>query len=213
GRLEHRLQMIEDAQTHALPSDRAGIGRIAVFLGYSDTDAFAADLFAHLASVERHYAELFEHAPTLAGPRNLVFTGAEDDRDTLHTLSQLGFAEPASVSALVRSWHHGRLRATRSQRAREILTELVPELLRIFGATPHPDAALRRFDHFLSRLAAGVALFSLFHANPGLLELVAEIMAGAPRLAEQLAQRPALLDAVLTEGFFAPLPGRAALAA
>ena len=113
----------------------------------------------------------------------------------------------------MRSWHHGRLRVARSQRAREILTELVPELLRIFGATPHPDTALLRFDQFLSRLPAGVQFFSLFHANPGLLELIAEIMAGAPRLAEQLAQRPALLDAVLTEGFFAAPPERSALAA
>jgi glutamate-ammonia-ligase adenylyltransferase len=126
---------------------------------------------------------------------------------------QLGFAEPATVSALVRSWHHGRLRATRSQRAREILTELVPELLRIFGATPHPDAALRRFDQFLSHLPAGVQLFSLFHANPGLLALVAEIMAGAPKLAEHLAQHPALLDSVLTQGFFGPLPDLAGLGA
>jgi glutamate-ammonia-ligase adenylyltransferase len=212
-RLEHRLQMVDDAQIHALPSDRSGIERIAVFLGYSETEAFVADLCAHLASVERHYAELFEQAPTLAGPGNLVFTGADDDPETLRTLSRLGFAEPASVSALVRSWHHGRLRATRSERAREILTELVPELLRIFGATPHPDAALRRFDQFLAHLPAGVQLFSLFHANPGLLALVAEIMAGAPQLAEHLAQRPALLDPVLTQGFFDPPPGRAELAA
>ena len=212
-RLEHRLQMVEDAQTHMLPPDRAGIARIGVFLGYPQTDAFVADLLRHLSSVERHYAELFEQAPSLSGPGNLVFTGVEDDAETLHTLSWLGFAEPATVAALVRSWHHGRLRATRSQRAREILTELVPQLLRIFGATPHPDTALLRFDQFLSRLPAGVQLFSLFHANPGLLELVAEIMAGAPRLAEQLAQRPALLDAVLTEGFFAPPPGPNAFAA
>jgi glutamate-ammonia-ligase adenylyltransferase len=212
-RLEHRLQMVEDAQTHTLPPDRAGIARIAAFMGYPETDAFVTDLRAHLGSVEEHYAELFEAAPTLAGPGNLVFTGADDDRDTLRTLARLGFAEPAAVSALVRSWHHGRLRATRSQRAREILTELVPELLRIFGATPHPDTALRRFDQFLSHLPAGVQLFSLFHANPGLLSLVAEIMAGAPRLAEQLAQHPALLDPVLTEGFFAPPPDRAGLAA
>jgi [glutamine synthetase] adenylyltransferase / [glutamine synthetase]-adenylyl-L-tyrosine phosphorylase len=212
-RLEHRLQMVDDAQTHALPADRAGIERIADFLGYPETEAFVADLCAHLASVERHYAELFEQAPTLAGPGNLVFTGADDDPETLRTLSQLGFAEPAIVSALVRSWHHGRLRATRSQRAREILTELIPELLRIFGATPHPDAALRRFDNFLSHLPAGVQLFSLFHANPGLLALVAEVMAGAPRLAEHLAQYPALLDSVLTQGFFAPLPDLPGLAA
>ena len=212
-RLEHRLQMVEDAQTHMLPPDPAGIARIGVFLGYPQTDAFVADLLRHLSSVERHYAELFEQAPSLSGPGNLVFTGVEDDAETLRTRSWLGFAEPATVAALVRSWHHGRLRATRSQRAREILTELVPQLLRIFGATPHPDTALLRFDQFLSRLPAGVQLFSLFHANPGLLELVAEIMAGAPRLAEQLAQRPALLDAVLTEGFFAPPPGPNAFAA
>jgi glutamate-ammonia-ligase adenylyltransferase len=212
-RLEHRLQMVDDAQTHALPADRAGIERIAIFLGHSETEAFVADLCAHLASVERHYAELFEQAPTLSGPGNLVFTGADNDRETLRTLSQLSFAEPATVSAVVRSWHHGRLPATRSQRAREILTELVPELLRIFGETPHPDAALRRFDQFLSHLSAGVQLFSLFHANPGLLALVADIMAGAPRLAEHLAQHPALLDSVLTQGFFAPLPDLAGLAA
>ena len=212
-RLEHRLQMVDDAQTHALPADRAGVARIGVFLGFPQTDAFVADLLGHLTSVERHYAELFEQAPTLSGPGNLVFTGVEDDPETLRTLSGLGFAEPGPVATLVRGWHHGRLRATRSQRAREILTELVPELLRIFGATPHPDTALLRFDQFLSRLPAGVQFFSLFHANPGLLELVAEIMAGAPHLAEQLAQRPGLLDAVLTEEFFAPPPERSGLAA
>ena len=212
-RVEHRLQMVDDAQTHRLPDSREGIAHVGAFLGYRGPEAFAADLTAHLSSVERHYAELFEEAPSLAGPGNLVFTGAEDDPETLATLARLGFADPRAVAAMVRGWHHGRMRATRSQRAREILTELVPELLRLFGATPHPDAALRRFDQFLSRLPAGVQLFSLFQANPGLLALVADIMAGAPRLAEQLAQRPALLDAVLTREFFAALPGQPVLAA
>src|SRR5207248_2004315 len=212
-RIEHRLQMVDDAQIHRLPADRDGIERLAIFLGYAEADAFAADLRDHLASVEQHYAELFEEAPTLSGPGNLVFTGAEDDPDTLETLARLGFADPPRVAAMVRGWHHGHMRATRSQRAREILTELVPELLRIFGATANPDTALLRFDHFLSRLPAGVQLFSLFHANPGLLSLVADIMAEAPLLAESLAQRPALLDAVLTAEFSAPLPDRAGLTA
>jgi [glutamine synthetase] adenylyltransferase / [glutamine synthetase]-adenylyl-L-tyrosine phosphorylase len=210
-RVEHRLQMVDDAQTHRLPDSHDGIAHIAAFLGYPDADAFSAELTRHLSSVERYYALLFEQAPSLAGPGNLVFTGAEDDPETLATLSGLGYADPASVAALVRSWHHGRMRATRSQRAREILTELVPELLRIFGATPHPDVALRRFDRFLSRLPAGVQLFSLFQANPALVTLVADVMAGAARLAEQLAQRPALLDGVLTREFAAPLPELTAL--
>jgi glutamate-ammonia-ligase adenylyltransferase len=210
-RVEHRLQMREDAQLHRLPNDRDGIAALAIFLGYRDADEFAADLCAHLGSVEKHYAELFEEAPSLAGPGNLVFTGVEDDPDTLATLARLGFAEPARVADIVRGWHHGRMRATRSQRAREILTELVPELLRIFGLTANPDLALLRFDHFLSQLPAGVQLFSLFHANPGLLTLVAEIMAEAPLLAERLARRPALLDSVLTAEFSAALPDRAGL--
>ncbi|MBV8779750.1 MAG: glutamine-synthetase adenylyltransferase, partial [Alphaproteobacteria bacterium] len=144
-RVEHRLQMVDDAQTHRLPADAAGLERFAVFLGYPDAAAFSAELTARLESVERHYAELFEEAPSLAGSGNLVFTGAEDDPGTLDTLAGMGFAEPARVAAMVRDWHHGRMRATRSQRAREILTELVPELLRIFGATAAPDLALRRF--------------------------------------------------------------------
>src|SRR5579884_2827983 len=212
-RVEHRLQMVDDAQTHRLPSDAAGIERLAAFLGYADPTAFVAELCARLASVEKHYAELFEEAPSLAGPGNLVFTGTEDDPATLATLARLGFAEPARAAEMVRGWHHGRIRATRSQRAREILTELVPELLRVFGATAHPDAALLRLDRFLSRLPAGVQLFSLLHANPGLLTLLADIMAEAPLLAERLEQRPALLDAVLTAEFSLPVPDRAGLAA
>ncbi|HEX5321668.1 MAG TPA: bifunctional [glutamine synthetase] adenylyltransferase/[glutamine synthetase]-adenylyl-L-tyrosine phosphorylase [Stellaceae bacterium] len=213
-RVEHRLQMIEDAQTHRIPTDRDGLAHLAAFLGYDGADAFAAALRETLVSVERHYADLFEESPSLAGPSgNLVFTGADDDPETLATLTRLGFADPHAVAATVRDWHHGRMRATRSERAREILTELIPELLRIIGATGDPDLALARFDRFLSRLPAGVQLFSLFKQNPGLLTLVADVMAEAPRLAEELAQRPALLDAVLTTAFAEPLPNRAGLAA
>jgi glutamate-ammonia-ligase adenylyltransferase len=211
-RVEHRLQMVDDAQTHRLPNDTEGMARLAAFLGYGDAGSFAAELVAHLTSVERYYAELFEEAPSLAGSGNLVFTGADDDPGTLETLAQMGFADPGAVAGMVRDWHHGRIRATRSQRAREILTDLVPELLHIFGRTAAPDTALQRFDRFLARLPAGVQLFSLFHANPGLLRLVADIMAEAPLLAENLARRPGLLDAVLSADFLAPLPDPAGLA-
>jgi glutamate-ammonia-ligase adenylyltransferase len=212
-RVEHFLQMIDDQQTHRLPNNAEGLAKLAIFLGYPNAEAFTTALVTHLTSVEKHYAELFEEAPSLAGPGNLVFTGTDDDPGTLETLANMGFAQPSAVAAMVRDWHHGRMRATRSQRAREILTELVPALLQIFGGTAAPDAALRRFDEFLSRLPAGVQLFSLFHANPGLLRLVADIMAEAPLLAENLARRPALLEAVLSEDFLAPLPPLAALSA
>ena len=205
-RVEHRLQMVDDARTHTLPRDARDFLAIARFMGYADAAAFAADVNAELRRVEGHYAALFESAPALGGPGSLVFTGAEDHPDTLETLGSLGFREAHSAAETVRKWHRGRYRATRSARARELLTALVPALLAALGATAAPDTALARFDRFLAGLPAGVQPFSLFRANPHLLDLVAEIMGSAPRLAEHLSRKPGLFDAVLGRDFFAPLP-------
>jgi glutamate-ammonia-ligase adenylyltransferase len=94
----------------------------------------------------------------------------------------------------------------RSTRARELLTELMPILLQALADTPDPDAALLAFDRFLTGLPAGIQLFSMFHSHPQLLRLVAEVIGRAPRLAEHLARRPAVLESVLSEDFFDPPP-------
>ncbi|TDH61376.1 bifunctional [glutamine synthetase] adenylyltransferase/[glutamine synthetase]-adenylyl-L-tyrosine phosphorylase [Dankookia rubra] len=209
--LEHRLQMVADRQTHRLPEDAAGLARIASFMGFPDGDAFATAFMAHLARVERHYESFFETAPALsveapdgANTGNLVFTGVEDDPGTMATLKRLGFADPASVGAMVRSWHHGRPRATRSERARELLTALMPTLLAAFGRQSNPDQALVRFDTVLSRLPAGVQLLSLLHRNPALLDRIAFLLGAAPQLAEHLARNPAALDGLLAGGGVSP---------
>lgn len=119
-RIEHRLQMIGDEQTHTLPKDEVGLRRVALFAGYDDTQAFAAALRARLLAVGRHSALLFERAPGLSGGGSLVFTGVEDDPETLKTLARLGFHEPAKAAAMVRAWHHGHVPATRTERARAV---------------------------------------------------------------------------------------------
>jgi [glutamine synthetase] adenylyltransferase / [glutamine synthetase]-adenylyl-L-tyrosine phosphorylase len=205
-RVEHRLQMIEDAQTHTLPADARGLDRLAIFLGFADAASFAADLGRELSVVRRHFAELFRGAPTLSAEGNLVFTGKEIDPDTLATLRHMGFRSPEPVAEAIRGWHHGRIRATRSSRARELLTELTPVLLRALGKTADPDFAFARFDEFLGHLPAGVQLFSLFQHHPDLLKLVAELMGESPQLAIQMARRPLLLDGVISGAFFVPLP-------
>lgn len=205
--LEHRLQMIADEQTHTLPSTDEGLAHIAVFAGFPTIDAFTEAVTSQLEMVEQHYGRLFEDAPELGGQTgNLVFTGPENDPDTVGTLSGLGFSDGDALSATIRGWHHGRVRATRSTRARELLTELLPSLLDALAKTVDPDAAFFHFDGFMKNLPSGVQLFSLFHANPGLLNLVAEVMGSAPHLAKQLSRRPDLLDGVLTGDFYAPLP-------
>jgi glutamate-ammonia-ligase adenylyltransferase len=211
-RLEHRLQMVADEQTHQLPRDEAGLAAIACFMGDESAADLARDVTRHLSRVEGHYAALFEDSPELGGSGgNLVFTGTEDDPDTLRTLTELGFGGGKAVSATVRGWHHGRIRATRSTRARELLTELMPALLGALSQTVNPDAAFRHFNAFLTNLPAGVQLFSMFHARPGLLDSLAEIMGSAPSLAEHLSRHPTLLDGVLTGRFYEPLGGVAQL--
>ncbi len=216
-RVEHRLQMTLDEQTHTLPKDPDKLAALATFLGYADVDAFGAEMLSVLRRVEGHYAELFREEPALTlgngASGNLVFTGGESDPETIGTLSRLGFAHPDVVDAAVRGWHHGRCRAMRSTRARELLTELMPHLLRALGRKPDPDAAFLAFDAFLNALPAGVQLFSMFAVHPDLLTLLTDVLGVAPRLGGELARRPALLDSVLSPDFFAPPPSLDALVA
>jgi glutamate-ammonia-ligase adenylyltransferase len=125
----------------------------------------------------------------------------------------MGFDDPAHVSGAIRGWHHGRIRAMRSERARELLTQLTPAILEALGSTADPDAAFAGFDRFLSNLASGVQLFSLFQARPHFLGLLARIVGATPRLAAHLARNTAMLDALLDADFLSSLPSRAALAA
>ncbi|MBM3622193.1 MAG: bifunctional [glutamine synthetase] adenylyltransferase/[glutamine synthetase]-adenylyl-L-tyrosine phosphorylase [Alphaproteobacteria bacterium] len=213
-RLEHRLQMIDDQQTHSLPETEDAVDAVATFMGYDDAAAFRADFLDTLRLVEGHYAKLFEEAPSLAGPGgNLVFTGTDRDPDTLKTLEGLGYREAERAWDIAARWHHGRYRSTHTVRARELLTELMPAILKALGDSADPDQALLRFDALLAGMPAGIQIFSLFKVNPPLLELVATIMGSAPRIATHLGRRPILLDGVLTRDYFGALPDRASLSA
>jgi glutamate-ammonia-ligase adenylyltransferase len=209
--IEHRLQMIDDQQTQTLPEAPGELEALARFAGYPDADAFSRALLLHLRRVEEYYGHLFEEAPSLASAGNLVFTGADHDPDTLATIARLGYRDPETVSALIRGWHHGRHRAMRSARAREVMTELMPAIIAALAKSANPDEAFRRFDSFIAQLPAGAQFFALLHANAGLLALLADIMGSAPRLAERLARRPILFDAVLSPDFYKPPPGRTEL--
>jgi glutamate-ammonia-ligase adenylyltransferase len=205
--VEHRLQMVDDAQTHTLPDSSAELEHIAKFSGFARTRDFEVKLRATLEAVQKHYAALFEHAPPLAEARgSLVFTGVDDDPETIATLNQMGFKRAPEVSSIIRAWHHGRMRATRSPRARELLTKLIPLLLTALARTGDPDGAFLRFSQFLEGLSAGVQLFSLLMANPALLDELAQTLGTAPRLASYLARHSAVIDAMLDPGFSNRLP-------
>lgn len=204
--LEHRVQMLDDEQTHKLPVDAERRGAVAALAGEGDLARFDAGIEDLLVRVNTRYGELFEGGEELDSPYgSLVFTGVENDPETLETLKRMGFTEAASVSDTIRSWHHGRIPATRTARGRELFTRLAPRLLQALARTGAPDDAFRRFATFFSGLAAGVQVQALFLNQPKLFNMVLGVMAFAPRLARQLGRQPAALDGILDARFLTDL--------
>ncbi len=204
--VEHRIQMLEDAQTHHVPRDPETRAHVAALAGFADLAAFDAALVRQREIVSDIDHQLFGRGDSLADPLgSLIFTGVEDQPETLATIAKLGFGNPAYVSQTIRGWHHGRIRAMRSERARELLTLLTPRLLRAFAGAGEPDQAFARFASFFAGLSAGVQVLALLDARPALLDLLARLLTLAPRLADALARRPALLDALIEPRFSVPL--------
>ncbi len=202
-RVEHRLQMVADRQLHELPQRPADLERFATFMGYLDATAFATDLLHHLGQVRAHYAEVFELVPELldADPTGLEldFSGVDAAPETtLAALRTIGFGNPDRIVQAVRAWQAGRIRALRSARARDLLTQMLPRILAALAQQPQPDATFNRFDAFLARQPAGIQLLSLFQRNPGLLDRIAAVLGAAPSLADHLATHPAALEGLLS---------------
>jgi len=196
--LEHRLQMINDQQTHTIPVDKEEILRVANFMGYETLQEFEKEYEKHLVSVHKYYTELFEEDKSLAVIEGrLVFTGVENDPETIKTLNVMGFKNAEKVSEIVRSWHHGKREATKTTKSRELLTELMPSLLKALANTANPDYAFLNFDGFIAKINVGVQFFSSLYSNPKLLYLIADIMGSTPHLGEMLGKYPHLLDGIL----------------
>src|SRR4029077_16534235 len=135
-RVEHRLQMMADEQTHPRPAEREALEAFARFLGFKNGDEFAPILLSHLRAVEKHFVKLFESAPSLlAQQQNLSFAlvDGEAGRETLDRLGGMGFCQPREGGAAAPRWQEGTYRALRSEQVRAILIELVPIIVDQFA--------------------------------------------------------------------------------
>jgi glutamate-ammonia-ligase adenylyltransferase len=183
--VEHRLQMVNDAQTHRMPTTAEGVARIAAFCGMEEA-AFRAAFLDRIARVDRLTEGFF--AP-----------GAAEEGPALSDHAQ----------AIVAGWSS--YPCLKSERAQGIFRRLRPQLLKRLQRAAHPDEALVALDGFLAGLPAGVQIFSLFEANPPLVDLIVDIAGTAPGLARYLARNARVLDAVIGGSFWAPWPGAAGL--
>lgn len=193
--LEHRVQMIADAQTHVVPATAAARTAVAALDG-RDWRGIERDLKRHTAAVATRYDRLIADA-------------GRDDAGGVPAAPAAWLAAAkldAGVAALIARWRSGRYRALRSADARDRFEALLPDLLRGLAGAADPGHAIARLDSFLAALPAGVQFFALLAANPKLLPLFGRLLGVAPVLADALARRPALFDALLADDSFASLP-------
>ncbi|HCF25477.1 MULTISPECIES: bifunctional [glutamine synthetase] adenylyltransferase/[glutamine synthetase]-adenylyl-L-tyrosine phosphorylase [unclassified Novosphingobium] len=201
--LEHRLQMVADQQTHSLPAEPAALDNVARLEGLPDGAALVAELDAITEAVGTRYDRLIaQYAEDDAGSAAPAPGGAAlEDK-----LAELGFADPAGLCARIEGWRSGKLRALRSDAAREAFDAMLLPLLAAFAKGPEPERALLRWEQLLTNLPSAVNLFRLLEARPALGELLARILGLAQPLADALARRADLLDGLFDASAF-DLPG------
>ena len=193
-RIEHRLQMVADQQTHTLPSGEA-LDNVARLDGYADGAAWLAHISNLTAPVAQRYDALL----------------AEDEVsvpvDSPHLVSDEPKASLApELTERVTEWTDGRYAPLRSTAALSAFEAIRPKLLASLAASPEPERAVTRWESVLQRMSSAINLFRLLEARPGLMQLLADCLTLAPPLADAIARRPELVDALIDRSAL-DLPG------
>jgi glutamate-ammonia-ligase adenylyltransferase len=195
--IEHRLQMVDDRQTHALPADAEALDNVAALHGLENGAALIELLRSHVEAVGTIYDGLDDGAGE----------GLPVGEGLVSALDRAGFHPALAARAVIERWRGGGVRALQSPAAREALEEVLPGLVTALGQAPDPLGALHRLDDIVGRLPSAINFFRLLAARLPLAQLLADILTHAPTLAEALGRRPSLLDGLIDASAFEPAPG------
>ncbi|MCG2634184.1 MAG: bifunctional [glutamate--ammonia ligase]-adenylyl-L-tyrosine phosphorylase/[glutamate--ammonia-ligase] adenylyltransferase [Gammaproteobacteria bacterium] len=211
-RLEHRLQMRRDQQTHAIPTDREERELLALSMNQPSWDKLAEALTQHLDRTHNHFRNLtaFEAATDQTPPVTDDWRrGLEDEESPSGDfLDHCGFRERSKTIDLLRGLLRSSHYRLASSAAQARLDRLMPELLRRTGALPAPDETLARLIHLLEAILRRSAYLSLLHENPQALEQVVRLTASSPWIANRISTHPVLLDELIDPNHLRRTPTR-----
>lgn len=196
--IEHRLQMVDDQQTHALPKKGDALDGVARLHGLADGAELLGLLEPHVRAVGLLY-------DGLDAGRAEALPQREDALEAM--LAAAGFDDPGPVVRRIASWRSGQARALRSPAAQEALEAVLPKLIPALAQAPDPVSTVNRLDGLIERLPSAINLFRLLEARSALLRVLTDILCNAPTLALDLSRRAALLDGLIdASAFEAPGP-------
>ncbi len=189
--IEHRLQMIADRQTHNLPASAEECDRVARLDGLVNSEALLAELAPDVTEIRTIYDGL------VGDPEDNTVRLADEGVPLEEQLSDMGFSDPSNIAQRIARWRSGKLRAIRSETARDAFEAVLPKLLEVLGRSADPASAIARFDNLIEALPSAVNFFLLLEARPALLQLIGGILCYAPVLAEALGARAEYLDGLI----------------
>jgi glutamate-ammonia-ligase adenylyltransferase len=202
--IEHRVQMVDDAQTHTLPAQKEALDNVARLHGLGSS----ADLLGMLQPRVERAGQIFDELSQEESGRL-----SNDPDILLDELKGFGFPDAQAASRHVAQWRSGKARSLRSPAAQTAFEAMLPGLLQAVASGPDPERALNRLSDIVERLSSGVNFFRLLEARPNLAQLLAKILTHAPALADQLARRPELFEGLFDASSFDPPPAADVIAA
>jgi glutamate-ammonia-ligase adenylyltransferase len=204
-RVEHRLQYLDDAQTHTLPTTEADRAIIARAMAYSSYDGLLAEIDDHRAAVAGHFEAVFadpnrgEHK--LAG----MWRGAGGDEQA-EEFAELGYRQPREAAQRVAALREGPRYQQLAAGIRERFDALVPQMIQAAAEMRNPDDTLMRSLELLEAISRRAAYLALLQQYPQALRKVSELVSSSSWAAEYLQRHPILLDELLDPRLLDVLP-------
>ena len=213
-RLENRVQMLADAQTHAVPEAAPERLRLALGLGYAGWQPLQDELARWREQVSAEFDALLVPQRGQAAPDALEsYWRALPQGGDAAVLAMAGFPDAEGGDAALRDFaRSGGVRAL-SDAARARLDRVVPALLGAAAASARPEVALKRLLDLLQAILRRASYLALLDEQPSALARLVDVLARSAFLAERIAHYPLLLDELLDTRVAGPLPGAAQMQA
>ena len=196
-RLEHRLQYIEDKQTHMLPENPVDQASTARSMGFADWPAMLCALNAHREKVSRHFEQIFSDPEAGEHPLTGLWMGQLDDDAAVEAFGEFGYRQPREaitrLAELRSSTRYLQLPTTNRSR----LDAIGPRLIEAAGATGNPDTTLARGLNFIESISRRGAYLALLQQYPMALRRVADMVCASSWATDYLSRHPLLLDELL----------------
>jgi len=215
-KLEHRLQYLDDAQTHLLPGGDEDRERVAHGMGAASYAALLEELDDHRANVSRHFEAVFADPNRQGHDLSAVWQGcdgADNAQGAAQELERLGYGAAESGAQRLAGIRNGTRYQQMPQGIRERFDALVPRLIEAAAGTAGPDATLARGLDLLEAISRRAAYLALLQQYPQALQKVAQLVGASSWAATYLTRHPVLLDELLDARLLEAVPDWAAFRA